>query len=744
MAETVTPPVPEPLENMGQPIARYEARQKVTGAKIFSSDLPVPGKKAYAWMVTSTIARGRITAIDDSAAKAVPGVLMVMTHENRPPLGDINSFSTGGMFLTDNNSLSGAEIHHEGQPVALVVAESFEGAREAAYRLKIAYAAETPTATFDLPGATTKNLSDINPRYKPIRFNDAKAALDSSAHRIDAEYSTPIQHHNPMELFSTTAYWDDGKLVLHEPSQFVRGLRKGAASQLQIDEDNVRVKSPFVGGAFGAKGAITVRTALAALAARQLKRPVELVATRSQGFTISGNRQETQQKVSLGCDANGKLTGYDHRLWEFTSRVTPYQNGGLDNCAAMYDFGAIHSENYIVQGDRNVPNFMRSPAEVPNIYALESAMNELAAEAKIDPVEFRKMNDTRINVATGAPYTSRSVNQCWDAAAASFGWDRRNPEPGSMRDGDWLIGWGCAMATYPTQMAPSAAKVVIRRNGTALVEVAAHDVGTGCYTIAGQAAGERLGIDPSRITVQMGDSRLPPGPISGGSISTASVTSAICDACDRLIAALGLTADDVAASDSAERLRAALEQSGRPEAEATGTWAPLGAPKDAIERLYDGGLIFVGGAGPERTMFAFGAEMVEVRINARTREIRVPRMTGAFAAGRIMNPRTTRSQYLGGMIWGMASALLEATEIDHKRARYMNDNIAEYHIAVNADIPDVDIIMVPEVDSEINVLGVKGVGELANVGTAAAITDAVWHATGKRIRDLPVTIDKII
>ena len=735
---------PAPKENMGQPIARYEARQKVMGGKIYSSDLPVPGKKAYAWMVTSTIAKGRVTGIDETAAKAVPGVLMIMTHKNRPALGDIASFLKGGMFVTDNNTLSGPTIEHEGQPVAMIVAETFEGAREAAHKLKVGYAAESPSATFESPGVTTRPMGEINPRYKPVKFKDAAAALAGSAHRVDAEYSTPIQHHNSMELYSTTAYWDDGKLVLHEPSQFVWGLRKGAAAQMKMDEDNVRVKSPFVGGAFGGKGAITVRTALAALAARQLKRPVELVATRAQGFTISGNRQETQHKISLGCDAQGKLTGYDHSMWEFTSRVTPYNNGGLDNCAAMYDFGAVSGQNYIVQGDRNVPNFMRSPAEVPNIYALESAMNELAAAANIDPVAFRKMNDTRVNVTNGAPYTSRSVNACWDAAVASFGWDKRNPEPGSMRDGDWLIGWGCAMATYPTQMAPSAAKIVLRKNGTALIEVAAHDVGTGCYTIAAQAAGERLGIDPSRITVQMGDSRLPPGPISGGSISTASVTSAICDGCDRLLKSLGLTADDAKASDSADRLAAALARSGRPEAEATGAWAPIGAPDDAIDRLYDGGLVFVGGAGEKRTMFAFGAEMVEVRINARTREIRVPRMVGAFAAGRIMNPRTAHSQYMGGMIWGMASALLEATEIDHKRARYTNDNIAEYHLAVNADIPDVDVIMVPEVDDEINILGVKGIGELSNVGTAAAITDAVWHATGKRVRDLPVTIDKII
>ena len=737
--QTPTPPVPEPKRNMGQPIPRYEAMQKVTGGKIYAADLPVPGKPAYAWMVMSGIAKGRITAIDDSAAQAVPGVLMIMTHENRPPLGDIKSFVRGGMFTTDENPLSGPEVLHDGMPVALVVADTFEAAREAAHKLNISYEKQDPTATFGDEGTVTKNLSEVSPVYEPAETGDAAGAIGGSPHMIDVEYTTPIQHHNPIELFSTTAYWDGDKLILNEPSQFVWGLKTAAADQLQMDKANVRAESPFVGGAFGSKAGVTQRTALAALASKQVGRPVQLVAMRDQGFTHSGHRQETRHHVRLGCDASGKLQGYEHTQWEFTSRVTPYNNGGLDNAAAMYDFGAVATDNWVVMGDRNVPNFMRSPAEVPVIYALESAMNELAAEAGIDPVAFRKMNDTRRNVVTGAPYTSRSLNECYDAAAESFGWSRRDPRPRSMRDGDWLIGWGCATATYPTQMSPSTARVTLRRDGSAHIGVAAHDVGTGAYTIAAQAAGQRLGIDPQRITVDMGDSRLPPGPVSGGSVSTASVTSAICNACDEIRQRLGLAEG----ADSAAR-EEAFRRFGMPEIEVVGKWAPPGMDPSAIESLYEGGVRIAGGAMKERTMFAFGAEMVEVRINERTREIRVPRMTGAFAAGHIMNPRTARSQYLGGMIWGMASALLEATEIDHKRARYTNDNIAEYLVAVNADVPEVDILMVPEVDEEINVLGVKGIGELANVGTAAAVTDAVWHATGKRVRDLPVRIENLL
>ncbi len=738
MAQDYTP-VPASKDNMGKPVARYEALQKVTGAKIYAEDLPVPGRPAYAWMVTSGIAKGRITAIDDTEARAIPGVQLIVTHENVGQLGKLETFANGGLAITEVGPLAGPEVHHDGQPVALIVADTFEAAREASYKLAISYAEESPTATFGDAGATEKALGDINPEYEPIRFNDAEAALANSAHTIDAEYRTPIQHHNPIELFSTTAYWEGGRLVLHEPSQYVWGLKHSAADLMQVDADNVRVKSPFVGGAFGSKGAVTHRTALAALAAKRLGRPVKLVAMRDQGFTHSGHRQETRQSVRLGCDANGRLTGYDHRSWEFTARTTPYYNGGLDKCAAMYAFDAVRTDEYVVQGDRNVPTFMRSPAEVPTIYALEAAMNELAAEAGIDPVEFRKINDTRVNPVNGAPYTSRSLNQCLDAVADSFGWTGRDPRPGSMREGDWLIGWGCSMAMYPTQMGPSTARLIVRRNGSALIEVAAHDVGTGCYTIAAQAAGERLGIDPQRIEVRMGDSRLPPGPISGGSISTASVTSAVANACDRIVEELGLSSDA-----STDERAAAMAGMSEPEIEVLGRWTPPGMGEDALQAMYDGGVRITGGNMDERTMFAFGAEMVEVRVNERTREIRVPRIHGAFAAGHIMNPRTAHSQYLGGLIWGIGSALHEATEIDHKRARYTNDNIAEYLIPVNADIGEVNIVMVPERDDEINVLGVKGIGELANVGTPAAITDAIWHATGTRIRDLPVRLEKLL
>ncbi len=738
MAEVTRTAAPQ-MKNAGQPIARYEAVQKVSGGKIYADDLPVPGKPAYAYLVTSSIAKGRITGIDDRAALAVPGVISIMTHENRPDLKPMTTFSNGGIALTSQAPLAGPDIAHDGQIVAMVVAESFEAAREAAHRLDIAYSEQRPATTFGSPGVVRVPTKDITGGEGGPALGDVEAALAASAHVVEAEYSTPAQHHNTIELFTTTAFWEGNRLTVHEPSQFVWGAKTGLAEQLGIDVDNVRYLSPFVGGAFGAKAAIGHRTALVALAARQTQRPVKLVPTRDQCFTIGGYRQETKSKVRLGCDADGKLTGYHHELDEFTSMLDPYHNGGLENSAAMYDFKAVGSNMFLSRGDRNVPVFMRSPPEVPVIFALESAMNELAEKAGIDPVAFRKMNDTRVNPVNGAPYTSRSLNECFDEAAASFGWKDRTPAPRSMRDGDWLIGWGCSLATYPTSMTPATARVTLNENGSAKVEVAAHDVGTGAYTIIGQTAGERLGIDPKRIIVQCGDSDLPPGPVSGGSVTTASVTSAVATACDQLLAKLGAKGPM-----SDEERRAAFDRNSASSLVEYAEWTPKGMDPKKAKALYEGTTPFGGGAGEERTMFAFGAEMVEVRINERTREIRVPRMTGAFAAGRIMNPRTARSQYLGGMIWGMASALLEATELDEKRGRYVNDNIAEYLIATNADIPEVDIIMVPETDNEINVLGVKGIGELANVGTAAAITDAVYHATGVRIRDLPIRIEHLL
>ena len=734
-------PVPVAGANMGLTTARIDARAKVTGAARFASDMPV-ANPVHAYLVTSTIARGRILGFDDSAARAVPGVLLILTHLNRPPLMPVKHFFAGGAGITAQPPLAGPEIAHDGQIVAMVVAESFEAAREAAHRLGVRTQRQAPSATFGSPGVVEQRIVDVIPERKDPVLGNGDSALRASAVVHDAEYATPTQHHNPMELFSTTAAWIGDELTVYEPSQFVYGLRAGLAGQLGIPPEKIRVVNDFVGGAFGSKGAITQRTALVAVAAKQLGRPVKLVATRDQGFSISGHRHETKHRIRIGASRDGKFTAYHHDQWELNGRADPYVNGGVENAAAMYAFPAVMSTGRMVRADRDPPIFMRSPAEVPVIFALESAVDELAVKLAMDPVELRRINDTDKNWVTGKPYSSRSLMKCYDAAGAAFGWARRNPKPGSMRDGDWLIGWGCATATYPTQVSPAVARVRLLADGSARVEIAAHDVGTGAYTVMAQTAAEALAIKPEQVSVAMGDTLLPPGPVSGGSVTTASACSAVKLACQQVMAKLAL-----AAGATAEQRTAAFEKLKVGAVEETGNFVPPTSRSKSTASLYKGSADITGGANADndaKTMFAFGAEFVEVRVHARTREIRVPRIVGAFAAGRIMNPRLAHSQLMGGLIWGIGSALHEHTEIDKREARYMNDNLAEYLIPVNADIRQVDVILVPEVDNDVNPAGAKGIGELANVGTAAAVANAVFHATGRRIRELPITIDKLI
>lgn len=728
---------PAPGPNQGQPIPRVDARAKVMGQARYAADVPV-ANVAYGYLVTSEIARGTITGMDTAAAEAVPGVRLVMTHRNRPKLTAPKPFAMGGTSLTASAPLAGPRISHHGQIVALVVADSFEAAREAAHRMTVRYRREEPSSTFGSPGTKTELTSVAAKRPDP-KLGDIAKGFAAAAVTHEAEYATPTQHHNAIELHATTAVWNGDELTLYEPSQWLYGLKNGIAQQLGIEPDKVRVRNDFLGGAFGGKAAVGSRTALVALAARQLSRPVKLVLTRDQCFVEPGHRQETRHRISIGAAKDGRITAYKHDLDELTARDDTFVNTGVENAAAMYNFPAVASTARIVRADRHAPCFMRSPPEFPCMYALESAMDEMAGKLGMDPIEFRRVNDTKKNNVTGAPYSSRGLMECYDAGAAAFGWAKRNPEPGSMRRGEWLVGYGCATATYPTSTTSAVARVRYGQDGRAEVHIAAHDLGQGAYTAYTNICAEQLGIDPDNVTVRMGDSRLPPGPIMGGSVGTASGGSAIKLACDKIKARLAIDA-----RASASQRRAAFGRAGAAVLEEQGDYVPEGAKTKTTEGAYKATPEFVGGTTGAKTMFAFGAEFVEVHVHARTREVRVPRITGAFAAGRIVNPRTARSQLMGGMIWGIGSALHEFTEIDKREARYVNDNLAEYLLAVNADIRDVDVIFVPEEDAEANPVGVKGIGELGNVGTAAAVANAVYHATGKRIRELPITVDKLI
>ena len=752
---------PTPKANMGAPAPRYDARLKVTGEARYPADVPV-ANPAFAVLVTSAIAKGRIERLDLDAARATPGVLDILTAENT---GELKPAKFGERSSTSIQSL-GPDILQDGQIIAVVVANTFEAATEAAQSVKVSYVTQTPSASFGAQGLKTEDATKVSQQHKHLpEAGDADGAIGGAAVTIDVEYGTPTQHHNPMELFSTTCAWTGDRLTVYEPSQFVYGLKNGVAERLGIEPEKVHVVSHYVGGAFGSKGTMTPRTALIALAAKRLNRPVKLVATRDQGFTIATYRAETRHHIRLGASRDGKLVGYSHEGWEISSRPDPYVVAGVEDSAQLYAFGAVRTKVNVVHADRNTPGFMRSPPVVPYIFALESAMDEMAQKLGMDPIEFRRVNDTSTSPIGNKPYSSRSLMACYDQAAEAFGWKRRNPKVAAMRDGDWLVGYGCATAVYPTHIGPAAARVRLRSNGEVRVQIAAHEIGNGVYTVLGQTAAERLGVDLASVTVEVGDTRLPPAPVAGGSNTTASTCSSVLKTCDAIRTKLfhaAVTANDgplagrgidiltlkdgtVAAADGAsESLGDVFKRMGVSTIEEYSEFVPKGLKPDAVAQLYNGKLSMVGGPHGDKVMYAMGAELVEVRVHADTCEIRVPRIVGAFAAGRLMNTRTVHSQYMGGMVWGISSALHEATEIDPRYARYVNDNLADYMVPVNADIRDVQIILVPEVDHDVNPAGVKGLGELANVGTAAAIANAVYHATGKRIRQLPIRLEKLL
>ena len=746
---------------IGKPAVRIDGAAKVTGQARYASDEPTPNP-AYAYLVMSPIARGRIRGMGLTAARAVPGVLDILTHENvggqvKPPMGPDQKPTT--------TTLESDRVWHAGQIVAVVVADSYEAAREAAHKVVVDYAAEPPSATFDSPGVSEEPKKPSSPDAKDPAKGDAAGAFAAAPVKIEARYSTPTQHHNPIELFTTTCVWDGPKLTIYEPTQSMYGLKNAVAKQLGIDPADVRTISRYVGGAFGSKGAATSRTAWIALAAKRLKRPVKLVPTRDQGFTVSTYRAETRHHLQLAAGKDGKLQALIHEGREVTSRPSGYNVSGVETTARMYACPNIATRVNVVHADRSTPGYMRAPPDTPYMFALESGMDELAYALGMDPIELRRRNDTRTDPLDGKPFSSRSLMKCFDAAAARFGWSRRDPRPGSMRDGDWLVGFGCATSCYPSNIGPAAARLSLSPDGKARIELAAHEIGTGAYTTIAIAVADRLGLKIADVAVALGDSNLPPVPVAGGSNNAASTTHAAAKACEEVRAKVALAAVQnnasafaganpadlklkdgrlVGPNGKSEPLKTAVARVGQ-TVEAHVENVPEGLPPEAAQGLYQGKQVMSRGTGrKDVTAYAFGAHLVEVRIHSLTREIRTPRAVSAFAAGTIVNPLTAYSQYMGGAIWGLSSALHEATEIDRGAARYVNTNLADYLIPVNADVPQVDVIFVPEEDTRVNPLGVKGIGEIGIVGMNAAVANAVFHATGRRIRDLPIRIEHLL
>jgi xanthine dehydrogenase YagR molybdenum-binding subunit len=701
------------MANIGQGIDRVDGRLKVTGQARYAAEFAVPDV-VHAVLVNSTIGAGAITGFDLAAAQAMPGVLAIITPDNAPKLR-IGSQSVRAPLLQDR------DIHFNGQHIAVVVAETQDQADAAASLVRVRYRRDEPVTSMDavLGQAYTPKSFRNGTRPADSRRGDPDSAFDDAAAKVDATYITPIEHHNPMEPHATIARWDGNRLTVWTATQGISGAQQTLASLFGIDQADVHVICPYVGGGFGCKGNTWPPATLAAMAAKVVGKPVKLAVTRAQMFTSNGYRPRTVQKLRFAADDQGHLVSMRHdgfsqmsqpALGEFSEPV------GLAT-EMLYACPNVAVTHRLVATHASLPTYMRAPGLASGNFALESAIDELAVALRQDPLEFRLRNYAEQEPHQNRPFASKALRECYSRGAEAFGWSRRSHEPRSMRDGNVLIGWGMATSTYPTHRMPAAVRVRVGANGTALVQVGTQDLGTGTYTVMSQIAADELGIPVERIQFELGDSAFPHAPVSGGSMTVASVGPAVKAACEAVRVKLqgdpGASLPELLARHNMEFVEGTSEAK----------------PGDEEKRY---------------AMHAFGAQFAEVRIDADLGEIRVSRFVGAFDAGRVMNAKTARSQLIGGIVYGLGMALLEETHVDGETGRIVNANIAEYLVPVNADVPDIQTIIVPNDELISNPLGAKGIGELPMVGVAAAVANAVYHATGVRVRKVPIRIEDLL
>ena len=736
------------MSAIGQPIPRADGDLKVSGGAAYTADIHCSGT-VRAVIVQSTIANGRIKSIDTSAAEEA-GVLAAFTHRNLPrmnptpnPWNHHSPHGQGYLPLQDD------KIHYAGQPVALVVAATLDQAAHAGTLIKMDYETAPPAA---FNSETAKAAIDPPQYIWPVASSvgDAGKGLADAAVRIEQTYRTADRHHNQMEPRATTALWDaDGSLTLYETTQHISGARTLIAIVLGIPIDKITVISKFLGGGFGGKADVWPHTLLAILAAKVLNRPVRLQLTRAQMYSMVGHQPATIQTIALGADRGGKLTGIRHESISPTSVFDNYiEYAALSSRHLWPASGGIATNHKILPVNRNTPTAMRSPHEALGHFALESAMDELAYAAALDPVKLRLLNDTAIDPLSGRPFSSRLLTKCLSEGAARFGWERRAPEPRSMRDGRYFIGQGVASAIYTHWRWPAKARVTINGDGSALVETGSHDLGTGTYTVMRQVAADALGLPPDKVTVRLGDTRLPESHASIGSATMAnagaSVLLAAKAARDKAIQ-LALTGRDAPFSGAeAEHLRVAESMLTLERRNIRITYAELLARNGLTNLVADADYDPVPEDQGPKAVFSFAAVFAQVRVDPDFGLVRLDRVVGAYDAGRIINPRTARSQAIGGIIWGVGQALLEQSETDAALGRFLHRNYSGYLVPTNADIPELDILFVDEFDEEASPLGAKGLGELTAVSVAPAIANAVYHATGKRVRDLPITIEQLM
>lgn len=751
---------PAPAAAIGQPLDRRDGRLKVTGRARYSAEMNLRGL-AHGVIVPAAIPKGRVESIDAAEIERMPGVIAVLTPFNVPKLPDL----PGGVNQTRPTDkkisiLQNTEVHYVGQPVALVVAETFEQAVDASARLgpRVRYATETPA--LDLAAAMGTAYAPKGPisRDRPVDSNEGnvEAGLAAAAQTVREAYGTPMETHCAMEPHATVAVWEGtDRLTVFDATQGIHSTRKRMAGIFGLPPENVRVLCPFLGGGFGSKGPVWSHTPLAAVAARQVGRPVKLVLGRRENFPNTGFRPETVMPVAFGATAEGKLTAVRHDVTMQTSDFDEFVEPAAVATRMLYDCPNIATSHRLVRTNYGTPNYMRAPGEASGLFPLECAMDELAYKLKLDPLELRRRNYAETDLSDkGRPWSSKNLRECYRVGAEKFGWDRRRPEPRSMRtpDGRLLVGYGMATATYPVRRSASKARARMLRDGNVVVQAGTQDLGTGTYTVMAQIAADALGVPADRVRFELGDTDFPETPVSGGSQTCASTGSAVQAACRNLRSQLvGMLFDAKEVPPSlAEYIENNYVVSG---GEVRPRFDPDAKAVSLTDLLARSGQDFLEVAGewkpgpPEQethSMHSFGAQFCEVHVDPDLGTARVARWVGVFSAGRMLNAKTARSQLIGGIVFGIGMTLHEETVADRRLGRLVNANLSDYHVPVNADVPDLDVTFLEENDTLINPVGVKGIGEIGVTGVPGALGNAIFHATGIRVRHLPITPDKLL
>ncbi|HEY2697457.1 MAG TPA: xanthine dehydrogenase family protein molybdopterin-binding subunit [Pseudonocardiaceae bacterium] len=726
----------------GRPLdtRRVDAYEKVTGRARYSADR-VPEGLAYGAFATARIGKGRIVRIDASAAEAVPGVALVITTFGPDELHDIGFIMAGGHAVQSLQPLRDDHVAYRGQPIALVVADNLVAATEAARLIKPEYETEPFAVKIDAEGANTlvQEQAIPLPFLADIKVGDADAAFEASPVRITGTYEQPAQHAMPMEPNASVVHWEGERLIVNDTTQNANAVRFGLATQLGIDPADVEVTSPYIGGGFGQKNSMHMHLGPIAIASRRLGRPVKMVLSRPQTFHTGSFRPNSVHTVRLGADENGRLLAAIHEVDQQTSRHDLFPCMATEVSSRLYAVPTFRGRQRLVQTDVQTPGYMRAPHESPAMFALESAMDELAYATGRDPVELRLANDAAVDPVTGLPFSGRHLAECLRRGATRFGWDKRNPEPGSMiaEDGS-ILGWGVAAGCYPGNIVPSIAHMSATDDGTITVAVGGHEMGQGIRSAVALLVARDLGVPVHKVIVQVGDTRAAPQHLTAGSWGTASALPAVQAAVDELRKALDVTEpDDV-------DIQAAVRAKGKSVVTVEATTFGPGQTPQILDQLKGGGLAIGGPVFPEFVTFSWVAHFVEVRVEPTTRRIRVPRVVSVVDCGRVASPVTAASQVRGGVVWGIGAALREESEVDDHFGGFLNTTLEEYPVPVNADIHQIDVEFIDEPDLLFNPVGVKGAGEVSMVGVAAAVANAVHHATGRRMHRLPIRLENVL